>query len=113
MLGTLGGGLVGLLVGVAGIYGAYKTFEKAGQPGILCLVPIVNLIILLRIAAKPLWWLLLLLIPVVNLLIGFVVMVNIAQRFGKSALFGVGLLLLAPVFWFLLGTSDATYRASA
>ena len=111
MIGTIGSGLVGLLVGLAGIYGAWKAFEKAGQSGVLCLIPFVNLFILVRISGKPIWWFVMLLIPVVQIVFGFLVCVGIAQRFGKSALFGVGLLLLAPVFWLVLGAGDARYRA--
>ena len=42
------------------IVSLWKVFTKAGQPGWACIVPIYNVIVLLKIAGKPLWWILLL-----------------------------------------------------
>ena len=42
-------------------------FEKAGEPGWAAIIPIYNYLIAIKIAGKPWWWILLLLIPVANL----------------------------------------------
>ena len=37
------------------LVGMWKVFVKAGQPGWGCLVPIYNVLLLLKIAGRP-WW---------------------------------------------------------
>jgi len=44
----------------------WKIFAKAGEPGWACLVPIYNTCVWLKIAGKPMWWILLLFIPLVS-----------------------------------------------
>ncbi|MCX6858517.1 MAG: DUF5684 domain-containing protein, partial [Verrucomicrobia bacterium] len=50
------------------IVSIWKLHTKAGQPGWAVFVPIYNAIVWLRICGKPGWWVLLLIIPVVNLI---------------------------------------------
>ena len=47
----------------------WKIFVKAGEEGWKCLIPIYNIIILLKIVGRPWWWLLLMFIPFVNFVI--------------------------------------------
>jgi uncharacterized protein DUF5684 len=103
--------LVWLVLIVLFIAGGWKTFEKAGKPGWACLVPIYNLWVMLAIAGKPWWWLLLLFIPLVNLIVEVLACIALAERFGKGAGFGVGLAFLGFIFFPILGFGDAEYRA--
>jgi hypothetical protein len=95
------------------VAGLWKTFTKAGKPGWAAIVPIYNLIILLEIAEKPLWWILLFLIPCVNLVFSIIVHIEVAKKFGKSAGFGVGLALLGFIFFPILGFGEAKYLGGA
>lgn len=90
----------------------WKAFEKAGKPGWGAIIPIYNLILMLEIAGKPLWWIILYLIPIVNIVIGILVSIEIAQKFGKDSGFGIGLALLGFIFWPILGFGDATYQGT-
>jgi hypothetical protein len=101
--------LIELAIVAVVVAGMWKTFVKAGHPGWACLVPIYNLIILMKIAGRPAWWLVLYLIPLVSLIVGIIVSMDIAKAFGKGAGFGIGLALLAPVFYPILGFGDAQY----
>lgn len=92
------------------IAGQWKAFEKAGQPGWACIIPIYNMYILLKIGGKPTWWLLLFLIPIVNIVIAIWTMNMISKSFGKDEGFTVGLVLLGLIFWPILGFGDAVYR---
>jgi hypothetical protein len=87
----------------------WKIFVKAGQPGWAALIPIYNIYVLLQVAGKPGWWLILMLIPVVNFIIGILVAVAVAARFGKGAGFAIGLLLLPMIFYPILGFGSAQY----
>ena len=102
--------VVYLAIMVLIIAGMWKVFVKAGKPGWACLIPIYNVIVLLEIAGKELWWIILLLIPFVNFVVLILVGIAIAEKFGKGAGFGVGLALLPMVFYPILGFGDARYQ---
>ena len=87
----------------------WRVFSKAGQPGWAALIPIYNLIVLMKIAGRPVWWFLLMFIPIVNIIVGLVLAIDIAKRFGKSTAFGLGLFLFGFVFYPILGFGDAEY----
>jgi hypothetical protein len=88
----------------------WKIFVKAGEPGWAAIVPIYNLVILFKIAGKPAWWILLMLIPLVNLIVAIIAVIALAQRFGKGVGFAIGLLVLSPVFYPMLAWGDARYQ---
>lgn len=101
--------IVMLAIAVVVVASMWKVFTKAGKPGWAVIVPIYNVVVLLQITGKPIWWLILLLIPFVSLIIAILVMVSLAKCFGKSAGFGVGLALLGFIFFPMLGFGDAKY----
>jgi hypothetical protein len=107
--GGIGGMLIGLLVAAVVIAGMWKMFTKAGKPGWASIIPIYNLIVLLQIAGKPVWWFLLLFVPVVNIVISILIWVAVAKAFGKGTGFALGLLFLSPIFIPILGFGDAKY----
>jgi hypothetical protein len=88
----------------------WKTFEKAGQPGWACLIPIYNLVVMCQVAGKPGWWCILLLIPIVNVVVGIIVAHAVSRRFG----YGLGMTLLQIFLPFvafpILGFGDCAYR---
>ena len=107
-----GGGLFGFFVLVVTVVGAWKAFAKAGQPGLFAIIPIINILAIMKIAGKPWWWALLLLIPIVQLFVIFIVMSNVASAYGKGLGFTLGLIFLAPLFWCILGFGDARYQGA-
>jgi Family of unknown function (DUF5684) len=92
------------------IAGFWRVFTKAGEAGWKSIIPIWNLIVLLRIAGRPLWWIILLIIPLVNIIVYLIVMLDLAKSFGKGSGFGVGLWLLSFIFIPILGFGSATYQ---
>jgi hypothetical protein len=101
-----------LAVIVAIIAGVWKVFVKAGKPGWAAIIPIYNVIVLLEIAGKPLWWIILFFIPLVNVIMAIIVGIAVAKNFGKSDAFGVGLGLLGFIFYPILGFGDAQYQGA-
>lgn len=91
------------------IAGLWKAFDKAGKPGWAAIIPIYNIIVMLEIAGKPVWWVILFFIPCVNIIMAFIVSIAIAEAYGKSAGFGIGLALFGFIFWPILGFGDAKY----
>lgn len=94
------------------IAGYWKIFDKAGQPGWAAIVPIYNVYVMLKVVNRPGWWLLLYLIPVVNVIIHIIVALDTAKVFGKGTGFAVGLILIPGIFHVILGFGSAQYQAS-
>jgi hypothetical protein len=114
---AVGMGLFGVLfclaIGVVMIAALWKVFTKAGQPGWAAIVPIYNLIVLLNIVGKPLWWIILLMVPFVNIYAIFSIAIALAKSFEKSTGFGIGLVLLGIIFYPILGFGSARYMGPA
>ena len=117
---SAGGGIAGLLFSVIelGIFivliaAFWRIFTKAGQPGWMSLIPILNIYILLKIAGKPGWWLILMLIPIVNIVIWILTALAVAENFGKSGGFVIGMVLVPIVFYPILAFGDAQYSPKA
>ena len=105
--------LVYLVILIALIAGMWKTFTKAGQPGWAAIIPIYNIIVWLQICGRPVWWIILLLIPIVSLVIFIIVSIDLAKSFGKGAGFGIGIFLLGFIFIPILGFGSASYTGPA
>lgn len=90
--------------------GFWKVFEKAGEPGWAAIIPIYNLYVLIRVSGNAWWWLILLFIPVINLLATIKISIDVAGKFGKGILFGLGLTFLSFVFYSLLGFGNYRYQ---
>ena len=91
----------------------WRIFTKAGEAGWKSFVPVWNLIVFVRIARRPRWWLLLFLVPVANVVIMFPIFIAVARAFGKGVGFGIGLVLLGPVFFPILAFGGAQYIGGA
>jgi len=116
MNGESGGILFGIFWLAVILFYAYvgwRIFEKADQPGWAAIVPIYNLVVLLRIVGRPMWWIILLLIPIVNFIAGAIIYIDLSKSFGKGTGFGIGLLLLGIIFGPILAFGDATYQGPA
>ena len=87
----------------------WRVFTKAGRPGWASLIPIYNLVVLLQIVGRPVWWLILMFIPFVNIIVSIVLGVDMARAFGKGAGFGLGLVFLGFVLYPILGFGNAQY----
>jgi len=106
--------IVALALAVVLIIGLWKVYVKAGQPGWAVLIPFYNVYILLKIAGRPGWWLVLCLIPLVNIVIALLVAIDVAKAFGQSAVFGVILLfLLSGIGYLVLGFGNYKYVGPA
>ena len=64
---------------------------------------------MLKVAGRPWWWIILCIIPVVNIVVGIIVGIDVAKNFGKGTLFGLGLAFLGFIFFPILGFGDARY----
>lgn len=103
-------GVVALAFFVLLFAAMWRIFTKAGEAGWKSIIPIWNLIVLLRIGGRPAWWVVLLLLPFLNIVVLIMMYVDLAKAFGKGIGFALGLLLLGFIFLPLLAFGDAHYR---
>ncbi|HTO01251.1 MAG TPA: DUF5684 domain-containing protein [Microthrixaceae bacterium] len=112
------GGAFWVLMGIAALISIFyiaamwKIFTKANFPGWHSIVPILNIYTLCRIAGRPGWWVILQFIPCVGTIVAIIVWMDIAKAFGKTELYGIGLVFLSPIFIPMLGFGSSQYWAS-
>ncbi len=111
-----------LMAGALGVYAvvmllcaiaAWRILEKAGRPGWVALVPVYGVLVGLEVVGRPPWWLLLLLIPGVQIIVVCVLGIDLAKSFGKGAAFGIGLAFGTLIFAPMLAFGDASYQGPA
>jgi hypothetical protein len=102
-----------LVIIILMIISLWKIFTKAGKPGWACIIPIYNIIVLLEIIGKPWWWLLLFLIPIVNIVFAIWMVNLLAKSFGKEVGFTLGLIFLSFIFYPILGLGESKYVGPA
>src|SRR5215475_6502475 len=61
----------------------------------LAWIPIANIVLMLNIAKKPIWWIVLFLIPLVNIVIAIMVWMGVAEARGKPSWWGI--LTIIPI----------------
>ena len=88
----------------------WKIFTKAGLPGWTGFVPFYNNYKLFELVGKPGWWVVLLLVPGLNIVMSIVMALELGKAFGKDTTYSILLVwLLAPLGPLMLGFGDAKY----
>ena len=72
-----------LLLIVLPYIGLWKLFEKAGLPGWYGIIPIWNFYQRIKLSGRPVWWLILYLIPGIGILFALGVQVDLVKSYGK------------------------------
>ncbi|WP_160136879.1 DUF5684 domain-containing protein [Chryseobacterium sp. c4a] len=107
----IGSMFMSLLVYLFYGYCMFKIFKKAGREDAwAAFVPIYNAVVMLDIVKKPIWWIILFLIPFVNLFAAWVVNDRLAKGFAKETpLYTILLFFLGFIFIPVLGLGSDTY----
>jgi hypothetical protein len=88
-----------------------RIFKKAGRKGWIAFVPFYNSYTLYQISGKPGWWFILGIIPIVNIVVLVLAMLELARRFGKSVSFAIfGLILFSFIGLLILAFDDDKYQ---
>jgi hypothetical protein len=88
----------------------WRVLEKADLPGWGMFIPFYNLYLFFKMAGKSGWSMFIMLIPVVNFFFLLHTKVEIAKKFGKPGIFGLGMMFMPFLFYPILGFGDAAYR---
>lgn len=107
----IGSMFMSLLVYLFYGYCMFKIFKKAGREDAwAAFVPIYNAVVMLDIVKKPIWWIILFLIPFVNLYAAWVVNDRLAKGFAKETpLYTILLFFFGFIFIPVLGLGSDTY----
>lgn len=100
MVGIWGALYLAILVVI--LVAHWKIFVKAGQAGWKSLIPFYNAYVLLQIVGRPGWWLLLFLVPFINIVIAVIVAIDLAKSFGRSEVFGIVALFLFSLVGYVM-----------
>ena len=84
-------------------------FRKADEPGWAAIIPVYNILIAIKIAGKHWWYILLLLIPIVNIIVGILILHGLSKSFGKGGWFTVGLIFFRVIFLAILGFGKSAF----
>lgn len=74
-----------LMIQVIHFLGTWKLYVAAGRKSWEAAIPVYNAIILMKIIGRPIWWTLLLFIPIINLILFPVIWVETLRSFGKKS----------------------------
>lgn len=88
----------------------WQVLEKAGLPGWGMFIPFYNLYLFFKMAGKSGWSMLIMLIPIVNFFFLLHTNIQIAKKFGKQDVFGLGLMFMPFIFYPILAFGDAEYE---
>jgi len=97
--------VVWILILVGYIYSAiaYMAIAKRTNTpnGWFAFIPILNIILMLQIAKRPLWWIILFIIPIVNLVIGIILFLDILKALKRPGWWIIMMFLPIVNFVFL------------
>lgn len=117
--------LIALIVCLLKVIGTWRILSKANQPGWGAIIPFYNTYLLCKISGVNPWWIVICLfssilnvIPIIGTLacgaisIYFMILLNVslARSFKKDDSFAIGLILLAPIFYLILGCGSSKYE---
>ena len=74
--------------------GTWKLYKKAGYQPWQAAVPVYNAVILMKIIKRPIWWVLLLFVPSINIIMFGVIWIETIRSFGKNKIYHTFLVLL-------------------
>lgn len=100
------------ILSVIGVHaGLYKLFQKAGIDGWKALVPFYNYYLCVKLIGKPLWWFLLLFVPIVNAVMIFLIATDLVKAYGKDGFWsGVASMMIPQIYYPVIGfNKDVKY----
>lgn len=99
-----------LLVSLFFVVCKWIIFEKAGRKGWESIIPIYNIVIEMQMLDVPMWMLLLLIIPGLNVVIPIMIAIKYTEKFGKESAYALGLIFLPFIFYPMLAFGKSTFN---
>lgn len=92
----------------------YKFFEKSGKAGWIGFIPFYNYYTHIEIVGRPKWWVVLLLVPVINFFVGLTIHLDLMKSFGRYTYLDQVLgVIIAPFYMTYIAWTDTKYLGKA
>jgi Family of unknown function (DUF5684) len=101
--------IIWLLVVVFYLAAEWRIFTKAGKPGWAVIIPIYGTLVFLQVIGRPWWWLIMFLIPLVNIPFLIIAVNDLSKSFGHGVGYTLGLIFLPEIFLPMLGFGGSQY----
>ena len=85
-------------------------FKKCGREGWESIIPIYNTIIKFQFLDIPMWMIIVLFIPGVNVCIPIILAISMAKKFDKDTGFTIGLIFLPVIFYPILAFGNSKFH---
>jgi signal peptidase I len=90
-----------IITSLIGLVALYFIFGKAKVAGWKAIIPVLNIIELLKIVGRPLWWIVLFFIPIINVIVLISVALDLYKSFGKRKWYDQLLGIIVAPFYML------------
>ncbi len=100
--------IVWFIIAILMVISIWRLFIKAGKPGWAAIVPIYNIVVMLEISGKPMWWIAMLFIPFVNIVFGIMIYYSFVKAYGKSDGFAVLAIFFPYIMYPIMAFSSKT-----
>ena len=102
--------IIVLVVLIFSIVYNWIIFKKAKREGWESIIPIYNTIIKFQFLNIPMWMIIILFIPGINVVIPIVIAINMAKKFGKDIGFAIGLIFLPIIFYPIIAFGKSEFH---
>ena len=90
--------------------GLWKLFVKAERQGWEAIIPIYNIYLMIKLTGRPMWWLILFFIPIVNFIVSMGLMIDFAKSYGKTSFLSHFGTIIVPFLVFPFWGFDTTTK---
>lgn len=103
--------LIVLTISIFMLVAVWKLYKKAGQPGWAAIIPIYNMIIMLKVVKLDWWHIFIwLFIPLASIVYGIIIPIRLAKAFGKDIGFGILAIFIPVVAYPILAFGSSSYE---
>ncbi|NQD69949.1 signal peptidase I [Sphingobacterium shayense] len=94
------------VITIASLYGLWLLFKKAGKQGWEAIIPFYREYVMAELTARPKWWVILLIVPIVNIFIFYGLYLDLLKSFGKRRFWETAVAVILPFIFLPLWGND-------
>lgn len=95
---------------VASLYGLWLLYKKAGKQGWEAIIPFYREYVMAELTNRPKWWVILLIVPIVNIFVFYGLYLDLLKSFGKRRFWETAVAIVLPFIFLPLWGRDADVK---